>query len=536
MLVFVLSMTVPAAAQHDHHDASSGVMISHDAPDSGREYVGGLSHFGILYLGSDLAPDYHQQNHVRVQENGVVLMETTPDSGHDYDGVYLFDVAFPVLGNYTVEALGDGGNVLASFSGFVVDPAAAGPAPQATLKLDAPASATAGVAAPFTFETDGADGALVKHSDAWFEVRQGADLVFRTKTHSHEGAQRVFYAFALPGTYTVRVTSFLAFPSGGAPLFAPQVAERQVMVLPGTVQGATVNAQVPAAPDPPLTNNVITVPGDAGHSLLGTYDPWTTVGPFTQMHLTALAMDPATRMPVPHVDFAATLRDEAGRTLFASDTLHEYDGIYEFTAVEPVGHYVLSVDAKQDTWSSHMEMPYTVLPPVMAVAVGSVGVPPAASAALGPVLYTVSGLDGIVAGRPANLTFQSRTLAGQPFPHSEFDYQVLGANKVPLLAGKLHTHGDGAFQLTASLPEGAYTLRISPFPLEPQPAPVFFGKSVGDPLDLPFTVASGPGFPVPAVLPGSGSLPASHTAPGAGLLLVAALAGCAMAARRLRLG
>jgi hypothetical protein len=541
-LLACLALALPAAsAQHEHHDASAGVMIGHDAPADGRAFVGNLAHFAVLDLGKagestcyagfpggGVTPQCHQQNHVRVTLNGAVLMETTPDSGHDYDGVYLFDVAFPAVGNYTVQALGDDGSVLASFSGYVVDPAQqAGGAPAMALRLDGPATATAGSAAAFTFETDDASGAIAKHSDAWFEVRRGTDLVFRTKTHTHEEAQSVSYAFPLPGSYTVRVTSFVAFPSPKAALFAPLVQERAVQVLPGVdaaPAGATPTAQVP---DAPLTNNVVADAHDPARTLVGTYDPWTSVGPSTQMHLTALAMDPATRMPIPHVDFAATLKDNLGRTLFASTTLHEYDGIYELTAVEPAGLYTLSVQATMGSWAAHVDLPFTVTPPVMAAAVG---VPPMPSA--GAVLYDVTGLSGAEAGKPLTIGISDATLAGQPFPHSEIDYQVLAASGVPVLAGKLHTHDDGKFQLGAAFAQGSYTLRLSPFPLEADPTPVFYGKAVGDPLDIPFTVAAGPGFPlgVPA-LPGPAS-DDSHAAPGASFALLAGALGLALLLRR----
>ncbi|MEA3203009.1 MAG: hypothetical protein QOI63_675 [Thermoplasmata archaeon] len=537
-LALALAGLPAVAAQHDHHEASTGVMIGHDAPADGRAFVGNLAHFAVLDLGTTgdttgcfppggVIPQCHQQNHVRVTLNGVVLLETTPDSGHDYDGVVLFDVTFPAPGNYTVQALDEKGSLLASFAGYVVDAAQQpGGAPAMKLKLDAPAAATAGLPETFTYETDDAAGAIVKHSDAWFEVRKGTDLAFRTKTHTHTEAQSLSYAFPLPGAYTVRVTSFVAFPSPKAQLFAPLVEERTVQVLPALDPSAPAMPTV-QVPDRPLVSGFVADTHDAAHTLVGTYDPWTSVGPATQMHLTALAMDPATRMPIPHVDFTATLKDNLGRTLFASTTLHEYDGIYEWTAVEPVGLYTLAVQATQGAWSAHVDMPFTVTPPVMAAAVG---VPPMPSA--GAVLYDVSGLDGAQAGKTFQLSISDATLAGQPFPHSEVDYQVLAASGVPALAGKLHTHDDGRFQLGAALAQGSYTLRLSPFPLEADPTPLFYGKAVGDPLDIAFTVGAGPGFPVLPVQPAGGADAASHVAPGAGILVLVGLLGLALLRRR----
>jgi hypothetical protein len=106
---------------------------------------------------------------------------------------------------------------------------------------------------------------------------------------------------------------------------------------------------------------------------------------------------------------------------------------------------------------------------------------------------------------------------------------VLSASGIPALAGKLHTHGDGRFQLGAALPQGSYTLRLSPFPLEAAPTPLFYGPAVGAPLDFPFTVAAGPGFPA---LPLQAASTGSHAAPGAGFLLVAGALGLALLLRR----
>jgi hypothetical protein len=93
----------------------------------------------------------------------------------------------------------------------------------------------------------------------------------------------------------------------------------------------------------------------------------------------------------------------------------------------------------------------------------------------------------------------------------------------------LHTHGDGDFQLTMGLAAGTYKLVLSPLALEPEPALAFYGKAVGDSLSIPFTVASGPGFPA-AFLPlaGDDSVPA----PGAGLLVALGAIGVALALRR----
>jgi hypothetical protein len=521
--VAALALVPAAAAQgHEHMMADSGIVVAHDVPPDGRVYVGDVAHFAVVDLGKDLVPDFHQQNHVRVTLNGGVLYETTPDSGHDYDGIHGFDVTFPATGAYSVEALDDMGMALARFNGTVVAPLS-GPS---KLELEAPETATAGEAVPFTFRTVDGAGKLVPHSDALFEVRQGTQLVFRTKTHTHTEDQTLKYAFPAAGDYTVRVTNYLSYPSGKEALdFAPQTAEAQVTVSP-----ALPAAGVPVAPDPMEGMNDVAMGETQGgnYTLVGTFDPYTVVGPYTQARLSALVLDPATKQLVQHVDFAATLTGPTGQVLFTSDTLHEYDGIFELASVQPIpGAYVLSVDATRGEWTGHADLKYTVAPPVQPVAVD---VPPQPGA--GPVLFDVSGLDGAQAGSPLSIELFGHTLAGQPFPHSEVDVQVLDAAGVPVLATKLHTHSDGKFALSAGLPEGTYTLRLSPFPLDPTATPVFYGSSVGSSLDTPFTVGSGPGFGSSASALDA-SADASHAAPGLPpLALLGGVAALALALRR----
>lgn len=520
-----LSLAPAASAQeHDHTMADSGIVIAHDVPPDGRVYVGDLAHFAIVDLGKDLVPDFHQQNHARVTLGGKVLYETTPDSGHDYDGTHGFDVVFPATGPYVVEALDDMGMALARFEGTVVAPAA-GPS---HLQLEAPDSVPAGQPATFTFRTVDASGQTVPHSDALFEVRYGPTVLFRAKTHTHEEDQVVQYAFpAGPGIYTVRVTNYLSYPSGNEALdFAPETVEALVVVSPAS----PLAPGVPATPDPMQGMNDVAMGETQGgnYTLVGTFDPYTLVGPNTMTRLSALVLDPATKALVQHVDFEATLLGPTGQTLFTSDTLHEYDGILEVATVQPLpGTYRLLVDASRGDWSGHVELSYTVLPPVEPVAVD---VPPQPGA--GPILFDVTGLDGAQAGAPLAVELFGHTLSGQPFPHSEVDVQVLNATGVPVLATKLHTHSDGRFAFTSGLPAGDYTLALSPFPLEPTATPVFYGSEVGSAPAVSFTVGPGPGFG-PADGAGADASASAKGAPGLPpLVLLGGVAAVALALRR----
>lgn len=523
-LLVAVAFLPSSAAQHAH-GAASGVVISHDVPSDGRTYVGDVSHFGVLDLGSDLVPDFHQQNHIRVTENGAVLFETTADTGHDYDGVNTFDVAFPVEGTYTVEALDDQGMPEASFSG-VVQPA--DPTHNVTLALQVPATAAALQQVPIHMAVTDAAG-LVDHSDVLLEVLQGSQLVLRTHVHTHTTPEDVTYAFAQPGTYTVRALAYLSFPSTKAHPFPPQLATRTITVGAPTDPAAILalaSLPTPTATSPVPDNVALQESGTGGnYTLVGTYDPYTAVGPFTQQHLDALVMDPATHAPVQHVDFKARLVGPLG-TVFDSASLHEYDGIYEFTTTQPIpGQYTLRLEATYGTWHANLAMPYTVLPPVEPAVLDT---PPAPAA--GPELVTVEGLDSVTAGHAQNVTFRLADLAGNAFPHSEMDVAVLDAQGVPVTQAKLHTH-DGSFPVTLAFPAaGAYTVRVAPFPLDAEP--VTFGTSAtATDLSFPVTVAPGPGIPATAAQI-TGPAPAAMPGAPVVLLALALVAGAWALARR----
>jgi hypothetical protein len=514
--------STPASAQTHDHEAGGNGAIAHDVPPNGDTYVGALNHFGVLVLGEDDVPDFHQDLRITVTLNGATVMETTQDSGHDYDGVNLFDVTFAAPGSYMVMAYDGDGALVGHFNGTVYPMDHWSRAVNATLQVDAPEAFLDGIG-QFTYSIRGPDGAILPHTDAWFEVRRGDDLHFRTKTHTHE-AEQSLAVLAPAEPFTVRITAYQAYPSAGASVFKPIVWEEDfsgVTVPPG-VMPVTPTPPEPFQPDAPLENAVETGTNAGQYKLLATYDPWTTVGPDTQMHLNAIVMDPAARAPVQHVDFEARLYDMRGNLFFSSDTLHEYDGIYEMTALAPVGEYVLAVDAQKGDWTSHVDIPYTVVPPVLPA---TVGVPP--SAAAGPMLYSVQEFQP-VAGQPFELDIQARNLAGQPFSHSEIDYVILEGD-VPVQAGKLHTHDDGDFQLTAALPAGDYAFWMSPFPLEPQPVAGYsYGPFTGSDMSmrLQFEVKEGPGFPAAPDAAPTGEEPPAEEMP---VPLTAVLAGLAVA-------
>lgn len=526
---------LPAAAQEHEHGSASAVIIAHDSNPAGYEFVGNVAHFGILNVGDDTVPDFHQQNHIRVLLNDAVILETTPDSGHDYDGVNLFDVVFPVPGRYSVQALDATGKVLTQFDGTVVDlePEAAHPA---ALSLTAPATVAPGQSASYVYSLRGADNRIMEHTDAYFEVSDDMGLLLRTKTHTHADEQRIDYAYmGRAPSFTVTLTAFVAYPGPGVTLVEPVSAETTVNVIADPAP-APVAPGVPIVPDVPMMNAV--VQGDAGtYQLIGTYDPWTTVGPSTQMRLTGLVLDRATHATVQHVDFKATLTARAtGLALFTSDTLHEYDGIWEFASTQGVGEYMLRLEAIRGDWTSTIDMPFTVIPPALAVLPSGDTVP--ISSAAPQQFVSVTGLDGLAAGTAFDLGIRIADAAGNPLQHAEVDLQVLDQSRIPVIATKLHTHDSGAYDLRATLPAGTYSLRLHPFPLEPRPTFQFLAAECDAatpaicPLtEIPFVVGDGPGLP-PAKE--TTTQDAARASPAPGLVVMVVLAALALALRQSR--
>ncbi|MES2154685.1 MAG: hypothetical protein V4510_06065 [bacterium] len=542
--VVLLALAMPSVSAQHEHGAATAVVIAHDANADGVEFVGNLAHFGVLDLGDDVVPDYHQQNHIKVTLNGVPILETTPDSGHDYDGVNMFDVTFPAAGTYTVADYDEAGTMLAMFNGTVMDAPEDPVLRYPTLPLTGPETFTPGVPSTFTFQLLD-HGRTLNHTDAWFEVRDASGLQFRTKTHTHTEAMEVSYLYTgNEPSFTVTVTGFIAFPGPGTTLFEPVTSSKLVTIAPGVVGTAFMPGPI-VQPDEPQSNAVVQSPAGGLYSLVGTYDPWTTVGPQTQMRLTALAMDPITHHPVPHVNVVATLTQRGtGYTIFTSKTLHEYDGIYEFTAVEPVGEYVLSVDATRGNWSAHIDLPYAVVPPIDAALPGQGTVPLSLAS---PIEYVdISGLNGHANGIPFKLHLFIHDAAGNPLQHSEVDYAIRnllsGDNRfITVAAGKLHTHETGTFDVNVSLPSGLYQLLLSPFALEPRPTMTFYGNQCNSggpgemcPLQLViFDVGGGPGYPMAAApTPPATEDGQAHGSPAPATVFALAAIAVAFAARR----
>jgi hypothetical protein len=515
LLLAFAFLALPAAAQHDHHGTATAI-LAHDTPTTGRTYVGDVTSFAVIDdADHDLHPDVHQNNHVRVLLNGAVLWEASAAAGHDYDGVNTFSVVFPVAGTYAVELVADDGMVQQSLNGTV---APAHEPSTASLELSVPASAPALRPVDLGVRVLRA-GELIPHSDVILEVREGLDLVFRSHLHTHTDPIALQYAFARPGTYTVSATGYYAYAPGSTSEFAPVHASATIQVGAPAVPDAALPPVVPAA----MGQNIVTDGASSGgFTFVGTYDPYTVVGPGAPIHLTGIVLDPATGQTVQHVNFAATLRGPLG-TVFSSSSLHEYDGVYELAAKEPVpGAYTLTLDAQKDGWSGHLVLPYSV---------GANAASPPTSG-FGPVAVNADTIHA-VAGKASTLTLAAKDAAGMAYQHSEVDVVVLDPAGNALLWTKLHTHEDGLFPLTYAFPAaGTYTVRVAPIALDGAPL-TYLGGPLSAAVDIPVTVADGPGFPAaPAGMDANPSGGATHASPAALPLAILGLAAVAVVARR----
>ena len=540
--VFLLATLLAplASAQTHEHGLGGDVVIAHDVPADGRTFVGTINHFAIVVKGDDSVPDFHNNIHLRVVLNGAVLFETTPDSGHDYDGVNAFDVVFPVTGQYSVEALdpADDGKMVAMFTGTVHLAPVLMPEADLVIEMEGELPIEQALAfVPAHFKIDLIDRALARmvasdlpdsafriaHSDTWFEAWKDGRLEFRTKLHTHDELQELDYAFQSAGDYTVRVTGYLAYPSPTTTLFKPVVEEMQVQVLPGPPYSAVPDPGSPPVPTagegiPPI-NAVVEGTGGGDYLLVGTFDPYTVVGPDTLQHLYALVVDPATGEPVQHVDFSAVLHGPM-TFLFSSETLHEYDGIYELTTRQILpGAYTLDITAERGDWSDTIRMTYLVTPPAVPLNFGLVG-------------FSLSQDGGAAAGDVGDFVLHARDSLGQPFAHNEVEFRLFGpdgnaaATTVPLLAGKLHTHDDGEYAFRMAFPAaGSYLLQLTPTPLMANPVLL-------EAQTFRIDVVDGPGLPAVDVLDEAVGHAAEEAPALPTALLLAALAVGAVARRR----
>ncbi|HWG90866.1 MAG TPA: hypothetical protein VNZ52_08485 [Candidatus Thermoplasmatota archaeon] len=514
-LLLVALAPAPALAQdHEHSGAKAHLVVVHDVTPEGYAVVGNLAHFGFLLVGPDGLPARHHDARLTLEQNGVLLFDS--DALHDYDGIASFGYTFTVPGPYVVTATvpSDAETLVATFNGTAV----LRDLVPATLVLDAPAATTVGALTTFTYQLADANGTLLPHTDAILELRRVLDdtLLLRVHTHTHEEPMAVQFAFPDPGTYQVRLVGYNAFPTEDAPQFETVALTQLIEVTPGLPLAAPALAEAPVR-----TQHA----GEGHYKLFTTYDPQALVGPFNAMRTAVTLYDAEVNKTQQHVNFEATIRGPAGNVLFASKTLHEYDGILELvTGFGVPGEYTMAVSAQYRNFSEATTAKWTVLPPVLPLGAGAFDV-------------TLLNAEGLEAGVPANLEFFLANAAGVPFEHSEVDFQVVRVTDGPILAQtKLHTHTDGKMAFTVTFPEaGDYLIRVDAFPTGQSASAAYTANGVGKARYLTVTVADGPGLP--ALLPTDPVAPEDDgtlTVPALGLPLVLAVLVGLAAVRRFR--
>ena len=427
---WAILLLLPSAA------AEPQLLLTHDVPDDGTTFLGNVDRFGFV-LTDDGTPLFHQDVHFEVVQGNTTLLSLTRPAGHDYDALGSFLVAFPNVGPYEVRATWR--DESAVFRGEVLPP----PATNATLVVDGPGDLAPGEPATFTYSLQ-ADG-IVAHTDILVQVLDAHGReVLRTQTHTHAADQAFGYRFPAAGDYTVRFTGFKAFPTPDAFLFPSVVAEHRVTVpaepdpLVPDVLGLL---QEDASPAPPMPENRVVEGSQGPLRLIGTYDPYTSVGTGQAMRLGAVVVAEDGR-PAAHTDFKATLTGPDG-VVFQSDTLHEYDGVFEFLdRRDTPGDYALRLEASRGEWSDAIEMPYQVREAAM-----DPGAPE----------LTIDATD--MQGCGSQTLGFAAFLGGQRFQHSEVAFTITDAAGRTVRDGKLHTHDSGAFDVViGGLPTSTYTV------------------------------------------------------------------------------
>lgn len=501
--VLAALLAAPVAAAQDHAHMAAMPHVVFDGRTSGHAVVGEVTHLGYVLLDEGRAPVPHQDAVFRLVQDDVVLFETV--SAHEYDGIFSYDHVFAAPGPYRVEVEWE--DMVANFSGVVVLPKAT--VEGATLDVKAPTEAAAGVPVAFDLAVLDGAGAIVPHSDVIVEAWRAADLVLRTHLHTHEERMAFDFAFPSAGSYEMRFTGYIAFPG-------PDSVDLRAFTTTHEVAVSAVGAALPtpsglceASGGPTSVRRAVSSGSiEVAPRFFTSVDPQAANGPLTLARFNGLvvAEEPGVSATEQHVNFVARLTGPRG-VVFASETLHEYDGHFEL-AVRPEvpGSYTLEIEA-EDVGKGLQEM--CVLPPLIPLGVG-------------PYTAGLADADDVVAGVPVELAI---TLDGarDRLAHSEVLLVVVrAADGVAVLDTKLHGHA-GAMTATVTFPEaGDYEVRLVGFPLMGEPVTV---------TNAVFGVTVAAGAAVAGVVPGA--VTGAQGVPGLGALaLLASVAALALARRR----
>ncbi len=454
-VALLLAPSVPAAPHAPPEEslgASLQLLVNGDA-NPRTVHAGAIVSFTWLLLDGDGEPFVHHDAAFQVTLDGAVLMETTPASGHDYDGKDTYRVRVPASAaesnlTATVEITPRGSDEpVVERVVLPVEPPAED-TPQVRVSVENAGST--GDLATLEATVDGVEGASTL---AWHvqELTTGFDVLHVTTRA--QGTHEVRFAFPDTTRYTVQAT---------------------LLTGPATADATTVQvleASPPTRPaDPPtrrpMENAVEHGTAPADHVLFATYDPYTSIGTHGRIRLGTVLLDEANRTPSEPASVAAELTGPHGRVLLTSEDLHAPGGLLTVTVHRPeVGDHLLRVNL--DDGEGSVELPWSVHAPAIATAAG-------------PQFTHLDGPRNVTAGEGGPFAFHVRDAAGVPFMHSEVDLRVVGPDGVPWFTGKLHTHSDGTFPIDLGLlGEGQWRLEASPTALHPSPTPAYYGPTVG---------------------------------------------------------
>lgn len=465
-LVLLLAATGAVAGQDD----DPTVAILREPADGEPVRAGIPTAFTWLLLDGDGEPSFHHDAVFEVRHDGKTLLETTAETGHDYDGIDTYRVVFPGPGTYTARVAvmdGDGGVLVEETVEGRVLP---GPNRSAAAFLESPDETVVGEEVAFRYGLGG-PSEPVPGTDLRFRVLRAEDgfLEAELDTSAGDGLHEVTYRFDEPGTYEVRVAGG---GSGDEAVGAAAGSERISVAA-----GASPPVEGPPT-RPPLENRVTTGEGGDGYELHGTYDPYTSIGPHGRLRLGAVVVDPAGPAAVGDVDYAAVLEAPDGTQRLQVEDLHEDDGVLT-VVVSPsqVGDHRLRVEAQRGSWSGAVTLDFSVHPPA-----GALGA--------GPQFTDLEAPREVRAGEAGSYVLEVTDAAGVPLPHSEVDLRVRDGDGVPVLVGKLHNHEDGRYPVDLALPQaGDFTLAASPETLQPAPTPYYYGPEPGTRPDFGIPVA-----------------------------------------------
>lgn len=521
-LLVALLLTLPLAAaqeEHAHGGGNGAAMVLRDGPPDGRAVVGGYTHFGFALLDKDAAPLPHQNAQLVVTQGDDVLFSSTDT--HEYDGLFSLDLRFTRPGPYQVTAM-SGDMEMGVFQGEAVLPVNESVAGvQLTQRGNA-----------FELSIVDANGALLEHTDAVVELRTvaGDALHSRTRLHIHD-APIAFSQALTPGEFVAQVVAYKAFATGRGADVRAVFAE-----LPVTAPAAPEGLGAPPLPTPappmPLEPRGAAASAD-GLTLRTMYDPNNQVGIGQLARVVGVVTQDANHTTLQHVDFDVALSGPAG-PVFSTQSAHEYDGVFEYVLRPAVpGVYKGTITATYGETVLETPVELLAVPPAVPLLGGT-----------GAITLGLDGVEGIVAGTPANLTFSAMGASG-PAMHSEVDVTIYhsaaasdasraGASEAlakaagdaepPLYQFKLHTHDSGLTNAVVTFPhDGPWKVRVDPLPTLPEAS--VYTSAVFD-----VDVAKGIEETLPSV---EGSkLPAAPVPAWGTALALVALAGVAALARR----